>query len=286
MPLAARRQESATTAQRMVDGVINYIGEMNVRPRYYANDHSRDNLILDPRRVRIEDARASDDPPQLTREGYVLLPHETAVQNFRDPEDVQRVYPAETERLLLEVTGADRVIVTGPGILRFGERSKEAGMLNNSLPARFIHIDVSGPTAEEFAARALDGGLAALKGKRRYAHYNLWRVLSPPPQDVPLTLCDARSLSAQDLVPADAVFDVKGQPDWGFEGFVVRYNPKHRWVYYSGMHKDEALIFKTYDSDPAQPCHCPHSAFDDPTCPADVPPRMSIEIRAIAYFDR
>jgi hypothetical protein len=51
------------------------------------------------------------------------------------------------------------------------------------------------------------------------------------------------------------------------------------------MNRDEALVFKTFDSDPAQPCHCPHSAFDDPTCPAGVPPRMSIEIRAIAYFD-
>jgi len=285
VPRQARQRQDTITHPRIVEGVINYTAAMSERPRYYANDHSRDNLILDPQRVPIEDARASDDKPLLTREGFVLLPHKSAVRNFRDPEEVKRIYPVETERLILDVTGADRVVVTGPGILRFGERSKEAGTLSNSLPARFIHIDVSGPTAEEFAARALAGGLAELKGKRRYAHYNLWRVLSPPPQDVPLTLCDARSLAPADLVPADAVFDVKGQPEWGFEGFVVRYNPKHRWIYYSDMTRDEALIFKTYDSDPAEPCHCPHSAFDDPTCPAGVPPRMSIEIRAIAYFD-
>jgi hypothetical protein len=270
---------------RIVESIVNYIGEMSVRPRFYANDHSRDNLILDPRRVMIEDARATHSKPSLTREGFVILPHKSDVRDFRDRDEVARLYPGETERLILELTGADRVIVTGPGILRFGERSKEAGTLSNSWPARFIHIDLTEPVGEEFAARALPGGKDALKRKRRYAHYNVWRALSPPPQDVPLAVCDARSLSPDDLVVADAVFDEKDRPAWGFDSYLVRYSPTHRWVYYADMHRDEALIFKTYDSDPGQPCHCPHSAFDDPSCPRGVPPRMSIEIRAIAYFD-
>jgi hypothetical protein len=45
------------------------------------------------------------------------------------------------------------------------------------------------------------------------------RDLSPP-QDVPLALCDARTL-ADDLIEADAVFDEEGKPEWSFEGLVV-----------------------------------------------------------------
>jgi hypothetical protein len=64
----------------------------------------------------------------------------------------------------------------------------------------------------------------------------------------------------------------------------VRHNPEHRWHYFSGMTRDEALIFKTNDSDRAQP-HCvPHSAFSDPSCPKGVPTRASIEMRGIAYW--
>ena len=167
-------------------------------------------------------------------------------------------------------------------MLRFGERSPDCGRLNNSRPARFVHIDVSDKTAAAFAERSSPEA----KGRRlrRFAHYNVWRVLTPPPQDVPLAVCDARSVAAQDRVEADAVFDNPGVTEWSFEGLVVRYNPAHRWLYFSNMTREEALVFKTHDTDPAHPSHVPHSAFDDPSCSPNVPPRSSIEMRAIAYW--
>jgi hypothetical protein len=260
-----------------VTAAINYLGAMAERPRYHAQDHSRDNLVLEPHTVRIADRRG--DPGSLGREGFELVPHKSAVRDFRDEAEVARVHGREIEDLLLGVTGADRVVVTGKGILRFGERAPESGRLFNSLPARFIHIDISDTTARTFAERSRPEG----HGMRRFAHYNVWRVISPPPQDVPLAVCDARSLAAEDLAFADAVFDLPGQ-EWSFEGLLVRHNSRHRWNYYSGMTRGEALIFKTNDSDPAEPHHVPHSAFDDPSCPAGVTPRASIEMRAIAYW--
>ena len=41
--------QSASQGARSVEASVNYIGEMAQRPRYYANDHSRDVLHLDPR---------------------------------------------------------------------------------------------------------------------------------------------------------------------------------------------------------------------------------------------
>jgi hypothetical protein len=152
--------------------------------------------------------------------------------------------------------------------------------LNNSRPARFAHVDVSTATAHAFAVRSQPEGRSLM----RFVHFNVWRALSVPPQDVPLAVCDARSVGAEDLLLADAVFDEVGKPDWSFEGLVVAHNPLHRWQYFSDMHVGEALIFKTYDSDPARARCVPHVAFDNPICPPDAPPRMSIEMRATAFW--
>jgi hypothetical protein len=278
-------------APRTVEGLLNYVGPMSQRPRYYANDHSRDLLALEPRTVLIQDARdrhsrsgknAGVAAPSLRHEGFELFEHRSRVENFRNSAEVSAVHLREIEHLLLRVSGADRVVVSGAGVLRFGESSQDAGKLNNSLPARFVHVDISDITATQFAARSEPKDLGG--SMRRFAHYNVWRVLSPPPQDIPLAVCDARSLAPGDLVEADAVFDVAGVPEWSFEGWVIRYNPLHRWFYFSGMHRDEVLVFKTNDSDPGEP-HCvPHSAFDDRSCPAGVPPRASIEMRGTAYW--
>jgi len=275
-------QQSKGASARSVEGTVNYIGEMAQRPRYYANDHSRDLLNLDPRKIVVEDARKSIRAPSLQEEGFELFAHTSAVENFKDAAEVARLHPTEIEQLLLKVTGADAVVISSPGVLRFGEGSTEAGKYSNSLPARFIHVDISDTTAEQFAQRSMpkESGRAL----QRFAHYNVWRALSAPPQDIPLTVCDARSVQLADLMCADAIFDEKDKPEWSFEGWVVRHNPAHRWSYFSDMTRDEALIFKTNDSDPAQP-HCvPHSAFDDPSCPKGVPSRASIEMRGIAYW--
>lgn len=255
---------------------------MAVRPRYHANDSSRDVLELDPRVVPIEDVRDCEVAPSLRREGILLVAHRSAVADFRDSDEVARVHPREIEQLILELSGADAVVVNGTGVLRFGERSDDSGRLDNSRPARFVHVDCSDATAAMFAERSRPK--EASWPVRRFAHYNVWRAFSGPPQDVPLAMCDARTVKPRDLVPADAVFDVVGRPEWSFEGLVVRFNPDHRWVYFSNMTRDEVLVFKTNDSFAQEPSHVPHSAFNDPTCRPNVPPRSSIEMRATAYW--
>jgi len=58
----------------------------------------------------------------------------------------------------------------------------------------------------------------------------------------------------------------------------------HRWLWFSGMEPDEAIIFKSSESD-AELAQCiPHVAFDNPLAPDDAPPRVSIEMRATAYW--
>lgn len=237
-------------------------------------------LTIDPHEMTIADARQAAVAPTLDGEGFVLVDHVSAVTDFRDGAQVARIHPGEIRRLLMELTGADEVVVNGAGVLRFGERSKDAGQFDNSYPARFAHIDISDPTADAFATRSAPEG----RRIRRRCHYNVWRAFSGPPQDVPLTVCDARSVAAADLMLADAVFDAPGKPEWSFEGLVIGYNPDHRWSYFRDMTRDEVLVFKTNDSDGTRAHHVPHVAFDDPSCPPGVTPRSSIEMRGIAYW--
>ena len=262
----------------MREARITYVSRDGARPFYYANAHEKDRVPIDLRPMAVADARSLNASVDV--EGFELLRHASAITDWTDREALARVHCAEVAELICERTGADEVKVTSPGILRFSERSGKAGSSDNSHPARFAHIDINDDTAAQFAARGSEG-----RPFRRCAAYNLWRALSPAPQDVPLALCDARSLSAEDLIVADAIFDPPGgAPEWRFESWVVAHNPAHRWAFFPDLGPDEAVLFKTNDSDPAK-AHCvPHVAFDDPLAPYDAPPRISIEMRATAYW--
>ncbi len=258
---------------------INYVARRLERMRYFANDSSRDTVVLAPAAMTIRESRALSTT--LDGEGFVLVPHRSQVADFRDAAAVAALHSQEIAALVQAETGADAVVVNGTGVLRFAERSALSGALDNSRPARFAHVDISDTTAAAFSLRSLPEGRA---GPKRTAHYNIWRALSPAPQDVPLALCDARSVAADDLLAADAIFDREGVDVWSFEGLVVAHAAAHRWHFFGDMDRDEVILFKTNDSDPAR-AHCvPHVAFDDPDCPAGVPPRASIEMRAIAYW--
>jgi len=245
---------------------MNFIAPMAVRPRYHANDASRDVLALEAHKVPIEDARTVDEPPDLEREGFRLLEAPSAVADFFDPRQVSGIYLEEVRELVLALTGADAVSMTPGGVVRFSERSKKCGTLNNSRPARFVHVDVSASAARDFANNGAPRGAAPFV---RSLQFNAWRVLTPPPQD---------------LVPADAVFDSADRPEWSFEGLVIRHNPRQRWMYFADMRPDEVLLFRTNDSRGGALAPVAHSAFTVDDCPPGTPPRASIEVRGIAYW--
>ena len=68
------------------------------------------------------------------------------------------------------------------------------------------------------------------------------------------------------------------------EALLLKYNPAHRWLYFSDMQRDEVLVFKRHDTDPSEPHHVPHSGFSDPRVAPGGEPRASVEMRTIAYW--
>jgi hypothetical protein len=273
---------SRTMASQALQARLTYVGPMTARPRYYAVNSSHNVITRDRRIVRIEDARSRPQPPSLAEEGFTLFAHKSAVSDFHNPGELARIYEPEMERLVTGVSGADRVVICGPVVLRFGKTAPDLNGLHILRPAHFVHIDMSDSIVAGFTERWRPRNDA--RTVRRFAYYNIWRVLSPPPQDIPLALCDARSASSSDLVDADSIMDTPGEPESSIVVGVVRHNARHRWSYFSNLSRDEVLVFKSHDSDPQQPRQVPHSAFRDPSCPPGVAPRASVEARVVAFW--
>ena len=281
---AAPRREASDT----VEATINYVAAMTERPKFHAQDHGRDNLRYAPHRVRITNARSLREAPTLEREGLTIAPHRSAIRDFRDAAEVREKYPRELERLIVELTGAVRAqMLGGGGLVRYTERSPYYKTGMNTQPARFPHVDFTPNTSPGLADNVFGSKVEKLEPGQRLIGYNVWRVVSEPPQDVPLAVADARTVARADLLPADGVYDQGDDPSkwWELEAYLLMHNPAHRWIYYRDMRPEEVLIFRGYGNEPTWRAGVPHSAFDDPSCPPGAPPRVSIEARVYAIYD-
>jgi hypothetical protein len=239
--------------------------------------------------VTITDARqAAAEGAQfdLDTDGFGLFPLTRWLVDFdqieEDPEVDQR-YQDEIVARLQQITGAAVVVSIGRPKKRYGEAAidKLAG-LANAKPARFPHADFRDEVAEGRANALCPDHQIRFS---RYAIYNAWQVTSSPPQDAPLAVCAANTVSPKDELPVTVV--TRTRTDGDVTAPIVSYeaNPAHRWYYYRDMTPDELLVFKGFDSDRARAGRVPHTAFSDPSCPAGTPTRSSVELRVLAFFE-
>ena len=115
---------------------------------------------------------------------------------------------------------------------------------------------------------------------RRFAIVQVWRPIGYPVETFPLAICDARSVAFDDFIISERIYqDRKGQT------YACGYNPNHHWYWFPRMRREEALVFKVYDSQTEGVARwTAHTAFEDPTTPPNARPRESIEIRTLAFF--
>ncbi len=247
---------------------IGYSERTEKKPFFYANAHEKDFVPLKPAEVEIADARKIE--ASLDVEGFKLVSHKSSASDLTDMQQIADIHASEISALLKAETGCDHVAMTPHGILRFSEKAGENEAHDNSHPARFVHVDMDKDSAAGARAQSAPEGKQII----RSAQYNVWRVLSDPPQDVPLALCAYPSVAQDDLIDCTAIFDPPGgAPEWKFGNYLLEKNANHQWYYYSNMHVGEALIFKTSESDSARAQLMPHGAFDNELAPEDAAPR-------------
>lgn len=256
----------------------------------------------DVRSVRISNARLLPKRPSLDRNGFTLVHHASQVADFReltarvDSSDLvngpglgQELYAREVCDLVQQITGAS-LVLTVNCVLR-----KAVGNVEDSQPpATDVHVDVNEEAAGIRLRRVLEANGLADRKFSRYLFTSMWRAFSPPPQDWPLAICDFTSVSDEEGIPVHRV--QAERPPTAEElanpvetpglstGVNFAYRPDHRWFYYPDMVRDEALLFKLYDSDHSRAWRVPHTSFFNKNVRNDCT-RESIELRTFALFE-
>jgi hypothetical protein len=253
-------------------------GEKLVNETFGPNNiRRRSSGAQEAKKVTIDDGRALAGELSLDRNGFVLVRHPTAVRDFFDAAGLKAVYYPEVERLVREQSGASRVVVFDHTLRSGDEGEREARLIREPvLSAHNDYTEWSGPQRVRDLLPAEAESL--LQG--RFAIIQVWRAINQPIRANPLALADARSIA-----PGDLLVSERRYPDRVGQTYRLKYNPAHRWFYFPQLARDEAIVFKVYDSaTDGRARFTPHTSFADPATPSGAPPRQSIEARVLAFF--
>jgi hypothetical protein len=253
-------------------------GEKLVNETFGPNNiHRRHIGTMDSRPMQIEDGRPLAGSFSLDKNGFVFVEHRTAVRNFFDKPSLEAEYYPEVERLIKDISGAARVVVFDYTLRSGDEAEREAKLVRE--PILSAHNDYTEWSAPQRVRDLLpDEAEQLLKG--RFAIIQVWRAIDRPIESNPLAIADARSVAFDDLLVAERRY-----PNRVGQTYRLRYNPRHRWFYFPRMTRNEALVFKVFDSaKDGRARFTAHTAISDPDTPPGAKPRQSIEARALAFF--
>ncbi len=265
----------AVESPPFVDAVIKYPERSAEGGRISGNKEFT--FELEDHQMRVHNARL--ETASFEDRGFTLLSRTTDI-DFASEEDVRSHWHPQARRLVAQLTGAEEVFPF-LGILRGGEEDLGGG------PALMAHVDFNPDTLRHWVAQ-LAGERAEAFAGRRLININLWTPVRPV-ENSPLAVCDASSIDTGDFM------NVKfGKPETietdtfrgGFDsgGYVLGFNPAHRWFYYPKMQPDEVLAFRLCDTADPDLHMTAHTAIDDPTSLPGAPKRMSYELRTIAVM--
>ena len=264
-----------------IEAVVNYHLETGETPFTYTGGSGSTELKtsggLDPHTVVIHDGRAERSRFVLDRNGFHFINHVTKVADFFDDGEVRRIYFPEMETLVKAETGAQRVVVFDYTLRTADDADREARKIREVVQR--VHNDYTEWSGPQRVREILPLEADALL-RRRFAIVQVWRPIRHPVETYPLAICDARSVKPDDLVISERRY-----PNRVGQTYAVRYNPDHAWYWFPRMQRNEALVFKVYDSlKDGRARWTAHTAFNDPTAPPNARPRESIEIRTLAFF--
>ena len=302
--MASVAERNPEDGAREVEAMMRYVDEGDFVTRRYVSQGAEINTgSYSDHRIVVRDAMPIRDHFTLDMHGFMIAQSDSAVGDFHDKAEVDRLYEREVEREVIRLTGADKCVARGWMIRTSADLSSRAKEKAENYvhtggiqpPAGEAHVDLNTPTAQRMAEATYRQHFPDGPGYSRFLISSFWRTFSPPPQDVPLALCDGRTsfggeeksntLFIVDEFPIgeDRVKPVEGE-DAMIAASIFSYHPGHRWWYFAGMDRSDALLFKFHDSDHSVTWRCPHSAFVDSSA-TGAHIRESIECRSVAFWE-
>lgn len=288
------------------------------------SDAGSEGINIDKKEMQIINARDSlaRNNISIDSKGFEII--NSNIQNlgidFFDNNEVLNKYYNHCADFIKDRTGATSVYAFDHNI-RSASGKKSKKMIKDGQqvqgPAHIVHGDytltsaperfnqLAKPVRKNDTFQSIIGESNSLLSQElvdttlldgRFAIINLWRNIVEQPVEVnPLALCDASTVSPEDLV----VFEIHYADRIG-ENYFAKHNKNHDWYYFDKMTKNEALLIKQWDSHGTiaktngkladnesfdKPCTFSfHSAFEDPSTREDAPDRWSMEVRCIVIY--
>ena len=279
-----------STALAEVATTIDYlIPTSRINRRFWAPGQEYNTGIYAPYEVTVRNGRMAERPFTLDEHGFCLAHHTTDIADWATQYAPDSAYAAQVCDVVRGLTGADLVVPMG-GMIR------TSGLTSDLMqpPAAEAHVDFTTRSARKVAERMYRIARPEGAGYSRFICFSLWRAITPPPQDMPLALCESGSVGDDEGTPntkidvdqiptGDALLaPIPGEEDM-IAATIFHHSPDHRWWYFPDMTPDEVLLIKFNDSDHSRAWRCPHTAFVDRSRP-DAVQRRSIEFRSVAFF--
>eukprot|EP01050_Picozoa_sp_SAG11_P019822 SAG11_NODE_3222_length_2601_cov_9.871703_1_plen_464_part_00 len=252
----------------------------------------------------------------LHTHGFTLAqsPTSMAYEDFYTHEKVTEVYFPEAVALLKQVTGAAHVLPFTYIVRSYTGQLQGRSVMGAEkvqVVAPTVHCDHSPESAamllEKLAEAPLPNDafhqgkmrqralsqdeLAAARRSGRWSVVHVWRnVRDEPVRNIPLALCDWRSVRDGDLCRVSHHYYPAGREPYA-QNFYARQEQRHAWHFFDGMVRDEALLFTTWSSERFKTGRSVggstvmHTAFVDPTAPPHAPDREAIDLRCVCIWD-
>jgi hypothetical protein len=277
--------QAAAEVQSMIDYLV---PTSRINRRFWAPGKELNTGVYAPYPVTIRNARLAG-PFTLDAHGFCLGQHHTDITDWPANYGAESAYAAQVAQVAMRLSGADVVVPMG-GMMRASDTTSATVQ----PPAAEAHVDFTENCAGRIAERLYRTAHAAGPGYRRFIAFSLWRALSAPPQDMPVALCEGRSVrddegthntkvDVAEIPTGDALYAPIAGEEHMAAATIFHHSPAHRWWYFPDMQPEEVIFIKFYDSDHSKAWRCPHTAFRDTSRP-DAHPRNSMEFRGMAYF--
>jgi hypothetical protein len=281
MAQLAELDAAPDTAPDTIETTLNYIVDDGTKVFTIVatpgGSDARSGGTPDPRRITLHNGRLHANGFALDRNGFRFVRHDTKMADFYDEDEIKRVYYPEMEALIKAQSGAKRVVVFDHTLRTADKEMREAKQIREVVSR--VHNDYTEWSAPQRVRDILPDEAEELL-KRRFAIIQVWRPIRLPVETFPLAMADA-----QTLAPSDMIISERRAPGRIGQTYAIKFNPAHKWYWFPRMRREEAYVFKVFDSEKdGRARWTAHTAFVDPTSPPNAHPRESIEIRTMAFF--
>ena len=262
---------------------FNYIVDTGVPPVRYIDWPEMEHKAIPPQyrqfEMTVRNGRPLRDTFKLDTHGFVFVEHGTQVKDFTDEGERARVYDLEVQALIKRHSGASEVLVFDHTIRISDEQMQKDSGARPTVKG--VHNDYTETSAPRRLREIVGDAQAERRFGKRWAIIQVWRPIRGKVLIDPLGICDGRSIPQKGFILVERRYK-----DRTGEVYHIAHNPAHEWFYFPQMERNEALVFKVFDSDASKTTRfTAHSAFDDPNMPPDAWPRESIETRTFAFWD-